>query len=126
LHGYALAFTFTFEAEKLDDRNWVMDFGGLKDLKTWLVENFDHRLLVAKDDPQLALIQALHATKIANVHVVSNVGCEAFAQMAFEHANFLLTLGQLTGDKGRVMLTEVICHEHEGNSAGYRNPALAR
>lgn len=33
LHGYALAFKFTFEAEELDVRNWVVDFGALKSLK---------------------------------------------------------------------------------------------
>ena len=30
LHGYSLAFTFTFSCKELDDKNWVVDFGGLK------------------------------------------------------------------------------------------------
>ena len=30
IHGYALSVTMVFEANTLDDRNWVMDFGGFK------------------------------------------------------------------------------------------------
>jgi len=51
LHGYALAVKFTFAAEELDVRNWVVDFGGLKGLKQILEDTFDHKTLVASDDP---------------------------------------------------------------------------
>ena len=34
IHGYNLTADITFECDNLDERNWVMDFGGLKDLKT--------------------------------------------------------------------------------------------
>ncbi len=30
IHGYALSFHFEFESDTLDARNWVMDFGGLR------------------------------------------------------------------------------------------------
>ena len=30
LHGYSLAFTFTFGCDELDNKNWAVDFGGLK------------------------------------------------------------------------------------------------
>ena len=33
IHGYRLVAKFWFECEKLDERNWVVDFGGLKELK---------------------------------------------------------------------------------------------
>jgi hypothetical protein len=32
IHGYAMSFHFEFEADTLDARNWVTDFGGLKPL----------------------------------------------------------------------------------------------
>ena len=38
IHGYALGFEITFEADKLDDRNWVIDFGDLGVLKKMLKE----------------------------------------------------------------------------------------
>ena len=33
LHGYRLTAKFWFEADRLDQNNWVVDFGGLKGLK---------------------------------------------------------------------------------------------
>ena len=31
VHGYSLGFKLVFECDSLDERNWVMDFGGLKE-----------------------------------------------------------------------------------------------
>ena len=45
LHGYSLSITFRFMANELDYRNWVVDFGGLKDLKATLEDYFDHKTL---------------------------------------------------------------------------------
>jgi 6-pyruvoyltetrahydropterin/6-carboxytetrahydropterin synthase len=53
LHGYSIGVKIIFECESLDERNWVMDFGGLKEFKQWLEHMFDHTLLVAEDDPEL-------------------------------------------------------------------------
>ena len=50
LHGYALAIKFVFAANELDVRNWVVDFGSLKSLKSQLEDTFDHKLLVAEND----------------------------------------------------------------------------
>ena len=53
LHGYSLAFTFTFGCDKLDNKNWAVDFGGLKPLKKWLEDNFDHKLCLDNADPMV-------------------------------------------------------------------------
>ena len=50
IHGYSLGFKVIFECDKLDERNWVMDFGGLKKFKNWLEDMFDHTLVIAEDD----------------------------------------------------------------------------
>ena len=47
IHGYSLEFEFVFGAHELDENNWVVDFGGLKELELWLRQNFDHKTLVA-------------------------------------------------------------------------------
>jgi 6-pyruvoyltetrahydropterin/6-carboxytetrahydropterin synthase len=60
LHGYALQVELTFEAEALDHRNWVVDFGGLKGLKKVLQSVFDHTTLIAEDDPELGWFEAAH------------------------------------------------------------------
>ena len=36
LHGYSLQFKFVSSCDSLDERNWVVDFGGLKPMKAWL------------------------------------------------------------------------------------------
>ena len=39
LHGYSLQFKFTFGCNDLDNKNWAVDFGGLKPLKKWLEDH---------------------------------------------------------------------------------------
>lgn len=119
IHGYALAFTFEFVAMELQE-NWVIDFGGLKPLKEWLVSTFDHRLMIARDD--VVMLDAQQAGCFENIaapHGVPAVGMEAFARLAFDHANRLLTVG---GHAPRVQLAKVTVAEHEGNSASYSEP----
>ena len=53
LHGYSLAFKFTFGCKDLDNKNWAVDFGGLKPLKKWLENSFDHKLVLDKNDPHM-------------------------------------------------------------------------
>lgn len=114
LHGYALAFTFTFMAE-LDDRNWVMDFGGLKGLKKLLEANFDHKVAIAGDDPWKDEICSLMGLGVADVVIFPNgVGCERFAEYACE-----LAQGELKrlGLSKRVRVISAECAEHGANSA---------
>ena len=83
IHGYALGFEITFEAEELDDRNWVIDFGDLGVLKKWLKEMFDHTTVVAFDDPHLELFEDLNNKNLINLRLLENVGCEAFAETVY-------------------------------------------
>lgn len=116
IHGYALSFRFTFKAALLDDRNWVVDFGGLSYLKKKLIDAFDHKLLVAEDDPRKDEICMLGALGLADVVVVDNVGCEAFAQQAFMLAFAWLKENRLLH---RVAIHSVEVSEHGANSAIY-------
>lgn len=116
LHGYALSFHFEFEATELDDRNWVVDFGGLKALKAALQDTFDHKLVVAADDPKLDAIMALKDAGIADVEVVDAVGCEQFARLAHSMATTVL---HSLGYTPRVRVASVECREHGANSAIY-------
>lgn len=116
LHGYALAIHIEFGAEELDARNWVVDFGSLKPLKGILEDNFDHKLLVAEDDPMKAELCQLAGLGLAEVIVMPKVGCEAFAEMIFQVADqWLRDAGY--GDRVNVCSVEV--REHGANSAIY-------
>lgn len=112
LHGYALQVELTFEAPELDERNWVVDFGGLKALKGWLEATFDHKTLVAKDDPKLPLFEVMDRENLLTMVVVDAVGCEAFAKMIFNWVNENIMPGFTHAGLRRVEV-----REHGGNSA---------
>lgn len=114
LHGYALAFEFIFEADELDERNWVVDFGGLADLKRELQKTFDHKLVVASDDPERGRLEYLSQIGVADLVIVPDVGCERFAELAYEIAEKVL---DEKGLKPRVWVHSVECREHGANSA---------
>ncbi len=116
LHGYALQVEVEFEAFNLDERNWVVDFGGLKPFKVWLENMFDHTCVVAKDDPMLLKFYDLQDKKIIDLRVVDAVGCEAFSVLCFEWLNFWLA--HQPEYKDRVIVKKVTVREHAGNS-GY-------
>lgn len=119
LHGYALSIKLTFEADELDVRNWVVDFGSLKSLKGILEDTFDHKLLVAEDDPHLPTFLELQVKKLASVVVVPATGCEAFASMIYDVVDTWL------GDAGyapRCRIVSVEVCEHGANSAIYGRP----
>lgn len=115
LHGYALSFSFRFEARELDKRNWVVDFGALDPLKDWLVEMFDHKLLIAADDPDRVTLLTLKAVGVADVRILDRgVGCERFAELALSQANEVLAQLNVYG---RVRCVECTVAEHGANSA---------
>ena len=60
IHGYRLVGKFWFGANELDENNWVVDFGGLKDLKKKLEQHFDHTTVIADNDPALDSFKKLH------------------------------------------------------------------
>ena len=140
LHGYSIGIKLVFESETLDDRNWVMDFGGLKAFKEWSEYMFDHTLVIAKDDPHLEKFQALAALGlndvggVCDIRLVDAVGCEKFSELAFMKMKDILETFQrgesYTLENGKqftcrypvgqgVKLRSVEVFEHEANSAVY-------
>lgn len=120
-HGYPLSFKLKFGAERLNSDNWVIDFGGLKSIKQWLVDNFDHRTVLASNDPALEDFQALYAKHGFQAPLVLPfVGCEGFAKFVFDHVDAWLgdTL-PLECDIRGLHLAEVEVREHGANSAIY-------
>ncbi len=112
LHGYSLEFVATFEGD-LDERNWVADFGGFKDLKKELSNMFDHTLIVAVDDPKLEDFQLLDKHDLVKLRVMDHVGCEMFAKWVFENIAFQF-------NSLRAQVVSVECFENNNNSAIYK------
>jgi len=104
LHGYSIGIKLIFESETLDDRNWVMDFGGLKAFKEWSEYMFDHTLVVGADDPHLNFFKQManlgdpptsgkgtgpegaphERGAICDLRIVEAVGCEKFSELAYK------------------------------------------
>jgi 6-pyruvoyltetrahydropterin/6-carboxytetrahydropterin synthase len=123
LHGYAVSFRVWFEGE-LDHRNWVFDFGGMKRAKNniegmapkaYFDYLLDHTTIVSEDDPYLQNFKQMHFDGIIQLRILSNVGCEKFAEHLYKVINDFLALET----EGRVKATKVEVYEHERNSASY-------
>lgn len=116
IHGYSVAVKFVFEADELDKRNWVVDFGSLKSLKGWLENMFDHKTLVAFDDPELFWFEEANKRGIIDMVLVPATGCEQFAKIIFDATEVWLTDNGYTP---RCRLVSVEVMEHGANSAVY-------
>ena len=113
IHGYSLEFEFEFGSDELDENNWVVDFGGLKELEIWLRNNFDHKTLVASDDPHFSEFELLNNSDIIDMVVVESTGAEMFAKMAMEYSSNLIQ--KKYGE--RCWVESVTVREHGANSA---------
>ena len=100
-----------------------MDFGDLKWVKKWLEDQWDHRMLIASDDPLLPEWERLHAVDGINLNVMDvgkgyGPGIEASCKFVFDNIN--PKIKELTNN--RVWIDNVEIYEHEFNSAIYFNP----
>ena len=111
LHGYSLGFKIVLESPTLDINNWVYDFGNFSFLDKWLTENFDHTLLIAKDDPEIDLLMSLN-NRAAKVIVLEKVSCESFAEMTYKFIE-----KELASKNIKVVSVDV--SEHGSNAASY-------
>ncbi len=116
-HGYSLAFTFVIEGDNLDYRNWLFSFGDFKEIKAWLDKNFDHKTLVAEDDPILPMMKELEAAGACSLNIMPHVGCEKIAEHIYNA--WASKIGY--NSKFRAILKSVTVAEHDGNSATYSN-----
>ena len=119
VHGYSRSFKVWFGAERLEaDVGFVMDFGGLKPIKAWLEDKFDHTLLLDEADPLLPKFRELEELGACKLTVLPDVGMEGTAQYVFDYIDQWVK--SETG--GRVFVISVECRENEKNSAVYQAP----
>jgi 6-pyruvoyltetrahydropterin/6-carboxytetrahydropterin synthase len=115
LHGYSLQFKFVFGTNDLDHRNWAVDFGGLKPLKKWLEDTFDHQTVIDINDPMKDDLLVLETKGLAQITQLDGVGAEKFAEHAWRFADNLVR--EMTD--GRCWCESAECAEHGSNSAIY-------
>lgn len=92
-----------------------MEFGGLKNVKAWLDDIFDHTCLINADDPELELFKQMDERGLIQLRVLPNVSMEATAKFVAEHVQDMLN----EQEGGRVSVYAVECRENDKNSAWY-------
>jgi 6-pyruvoyltetrahydropterin/6-carboxytetrahydropterin synthase len=113
LHGYRLTGKFTFGCASLDVNNWVVDFGGVKELKSILEQQFDHTTVVWSKDPQIELFKTLNERGVIDLRVMEDgVGIEKFAEYCFNVADKYVR----NSTNNRCWVESVEVWEHEKNS----------
>lgn len=122
IHGHNWSITFTFTAAVLDECGFVVDFGKLKWLKSWLNERFDHTLVLNANDPKLDYLGSCLTTGqpgypvFAKIIVVPDCSCEGLAGWLFTEVSSLLRCREDLGARG-VRLLRVVVQEDSKNSA---------
>jgi 6-pyruvoyltetrahydropterin/6-carboxytetrahydropterin synthase len=119
LHGYDLIIEVEFQCNEdalTKPEGWVIDFGGFKQVRDRLDDLFDHKVLVAQDDPELDTIASMAGLGIADVVVLPRVGCEAFAKHIF--GIFSEYIEPITSRR-KLEVYRVTVKENGSNSATY-------
>lgn len=101
-----------FSTVHLSEEGWVVDFGGFKELRSLLEDRFDHKTLIAEDDPYLDEICALAGVGVLDPVVVPGVGMEAFCLQVAE-----IVWSWLRDSGLECTLSKVEVREHGGNAA---------
>jgi len=117
-HGYSFSIKFYFGANELDKRGWVCDYGGFKELKQILKDQFDHRTLIAEDDPDLVLYKELDSKGVLKLTILPAMGCELIADQLYKFVNGVYIpdyLGQTESE--RVWCYRVEVRETQTNMA---------
>jgi 6-pyruvoyltetrahydropterin/6-carboxytetrahydropterin synthase len=118
IHGYAFSMKFYFGTNDLDIRNWVVDYGGLSDLKAVLQDQFDHTLLCSADDPNIDWYMEAQKRGIAKVVVLPRLGCEGLADQLYKYVNGVYIPDLLgKGEAERVWCYRVEVRETQSNMA---------
>lgn len=66
LHGHNYRVTFTCAATELDTVGRVIDFSEIKaKLCMWLEDNWDHKMLIWEEDPNLPFLQDIDKTVVS-------------------------------------------------------------
>ena len=116
IHGYSREFSFEFACSHLSREMWVVDFGGLGQVKKWLDRMFDHTFLVAQDDPERELFEEMDRRGIIQLRLMENTSMEGTAKFVYREVDRMIR--KLT--EGRAWVAKVEVRENEKNSAIFR------
>lgn len=115
LHGYCRSLKFVFGADVLDRQNFVVDFGGLKEVKRQFEDWFDHSVILQADDPLVNSFRILESKGHCKLRTFPIISCEGLAQYVAEYMDHFIR--NATNNRAWVVSCEMM--EAEKNSALY-------
>lgn len=90
LHGYDRSFRFLFGCKNLDKQGFVVDFGGLKEIKRQLEYWFDHTVILQADDPLVGIFRQLQSLGHCELRTFPLISCEGLGQYVAEYVDSML------------------------------------
>ncbi|MEG9502873.1 MAG: 6-carboxytetrahydropterin synthase [Methylorubrum extorquens] len=83
-------------------------------MRQWLEQTFDHKTLVAADDPLVSDMRAMNQIGLVQLVVLPHVSSEVFAEYIFAWVSSWLAEQNFSS---RIRLAEVHVREHGANAA---------
>ena len=87
LHGYCRSFKFVFGCDQLDKQGFVVDFGGLKNVKRQLEDWFDHTVILQADDPLVHVFRQLEKAGHLKLQTFPLISSEGLAEFVGEYVD---------------------------------------
>lgn len=112
VHGHNWDITIEFACNTPDENGFVVDFGKLKFIKTWIDEKLDHACLFAHSDPLKETLKNA-APQAWHIYELDSCSCEGLASHLLEIFNDLVK----THTNSRVWVRSVTVSEDKKNEA---------
>jgi 6-pyruvoyltetrahydropterin/6-carboxytetrahydropterin synthase len=84
LHGHNGRLVIVLEAEELDERGMLVDFGDIKrSVRTWVDNELDHRMILNRHDPIIPYLRSINEP----MYLIDwNPTAENIARLVYEYA----------------------------------------
>lgn len=116
LHGYARSVEIEFTASDLDPAGVVVDFSSLAAIKIVLQNQFDHTVLIARDDPLREQFLQLQLLGAADVRIMPDTSLEGSARWIAEVVSEIIA----KETEGRAQILRVEVRESPKNAVYLR------
>lgn len=113
IHGHSYKVLIEVASDELNANGMVIDFSELKSVKNWVMDNWDHSLIISKDDPELNALKELNCTKV-HCFEWSNVTAELMTRTLFN-----ILRSNIAGKINRLKRINVEIWETSSNRAKY-------
>lgn len=108
VHGYAIEFVCEFESDFLNEAGFVTDFGRLAEVRDYLFEMYDHKIVLSHADPELPAFEELERRGLMKITKLNTVSMEWRARDLFSRCQML-----------DLPIVSVHVKENENNAGAY-------